>query len=412
MSIQDRISRRDFLRASAVSAAAASTVGLWAGATGEVLGANERINIGVIGVGGKGNWHVRRITEKSKLEPDNVKLTAVCDVFDKRAARAAGICEGESFKDWRALLERNDIDAVLVATPDHWHKNMTIAALEAGKDVYCEKPMTLYWEEAKEVVAAAERTKRIVQVGAQGCSGDQWWKAQEQIEAGKLGKLIWSQTGAYRNVKGGDWNYAIDPDARPGENLDWDMWLGPAPKAEWDPERYFRFRKFWDYSGGLATDLLYHSLSHMLVAVGPEFPRRVVASGGIHAHHDREVPDTFHVLVDYPGEHTMALHATQANEQGLREIIRGEEATMYFEEPGVVIRPEKPFAEGREKIEVKTQPRADHFQNFLDCVRSREKCHLDEVTGYKTQVAIALAVLAYREQKVKLFDPEKEEVIQ
>ena len=408
MSSTAKITRRSFIKRSAVGAAAATTAGLWAGATGEVLGANERINMAVIGTGGMGTGHVRQLTEMGQQEPDNVKLIAVCDVYEKRLMNAAKICGGEPYRDYRKLLENQDIDAVVIATPDHWHSRQTIQAMEAGKDVYCQKPMTLYWQEAKQVVAAVERTNKIVQVGAQGCSDDVWWKAQEQVQAGALGRLIWSQSGAYRNVKGGDWNYWIDPDAKPGVNLDWDMWLGPAPKVPWDPERYFRFRKFWDYSGGLATDLLYHSLSHMLIAVGPVFPRRVVASGGIYAHHDREVPDTFHVLIDYPNDHTMALHATQANEQGLREIIRGEEATMYFEGPGLVIRPERPFAEGREEIRVAREPRADHMHNFLDCVRSREKPHLDEMTGYMTEVAIALSVASYRQKKVKLFDPDKE----
>ncbi|MGQ9731896.1 MAG: Gfo/Idh/MocA family oxidoreductase [Candidatus Zipacnadales bacterium] len=411
MSKQSNVSRRSFVKASAAGAVATS-LGWWSGATGQVSGANNRINMAVIGTGGMGTGHVHELTRLGNEEPHNCKLIAVCDVYDNRANYAASVCGGEAYRNYRKLLERKDIDAVVVATPDHWHKTITIEAMEAGKDVYCQKPMTLYWEEAKEVVAAVKRTGRIVQVGAQGCSDDVWWKAQEQIKAGKLGKLIWSQSGAYRNVRGGDWNYAIDPNAKPGENLDWEMWLGPAPKVPWDPERYFRFRKFWDYSGGLATDLLYHSLSHMLIAVGPEFPKRVVASGGIYAHHDREVPDTFHVLIDYPSDHTIALHATQANEQGLPEIIRGEGATMYFEGPGLVIRPEAPFAEGRETIEIAREPRPDHMHNFLDCVRSRKKPHLDEMTGYKTQVAISLSVAAYREGKVKLFDPEKEEVIQ
>ncbi len=412
MSNDSSISRRDFLKTTSAVAAAAGTAGLWSGASGHSQGANERINVGCIGVGGRGGSLLRGLIEKSDLDPANVKVIATCDVYDKRMERSAAMCEGTPYRDYRKLLENSDLDAVVIATPDHWHKNITIDAMDAGFDVYCEKPMTLYWDEAKEVKAAVERTGKVLQVGAQGCSGDQWWKAQEQFKAGALGQLIWSQTGAYRNVKGGDWNYGIDADAKPGVNLDWDMWLGPAAKVDWDPERFFRFRKFWDYSGGLATDLLYHSLSHMLVALGPEFPSRVVASGGIYAHHDREVPDTFHVLIDYPTNHTMALHATQANEQGLREIIRGQEATMYFEGPGLVIRPEKPFAEGREEITVAAEKRPDHMQNWLDCIRSRERPTLDVDTGYKTQVAIALAVAAYREQKVKLFDPVKEEVIQ
>jgi predicted dehydrogenase len=373
-----------------------------------------------------------------------VRVVAVCDVWEKRLEAAKNRSGADGYRDYRKLLERKDVDAVVLATPDHWHAKISIEAMEAGKDVYCEKPMTLYWEQAKAVAETARRTGRIFQCGAQSASEDRWWKAQELIRRGVVGHLIWTHGGAFRNDPHGDWNWYIDPSANP-TNLDWDMWLGwrwgLAPKRPWEPERYFRFRKFWDYSGGLATDLLYHTLSHLAIALGPEFPHRVVATGGNYVftleNDNREVPDTFHMTIDYPSGHTVSLYATQVNQTGVPDLIRGQYATMYFEGPGIVIRPEPPFRyemaeraragefeglkvvyardnRGREyveRIEVGQEPRAEHMNNFLDCVQSRQSPHLNADIAYKVMVAIALGVLSYRERKVKLFDPRREMVI-
>ncbi|MBI3910631.1 MAG: Gfo/Idh/MocA family oxidoreductase [Armatimonadetes bacterium] len=437
-------SRRELLKQVAVGAAAVGLSGYGAPAAGRVLGANERINIGVIGVGGMGSGHLGRLADWARQPNPKVAVRAVCDVWDKRLEAAKARSGGEGYRDYRRLLERNDIDAVLIATPDHWHAKISIEAMEAGKGVYCEKPMTLYWHEAKKVAETAARTKQVFQCGAQGCNADRWRVAQRIIQQGGIGKVVWSQTGAFRNNPNGDWNWGIDPSANP-TNLDWDMWLGwrfgLASKRPWEPERYFRFRKFWDYSGGLATDLLYHALSHMLIALGPEFPTRVVATGGNYVfgleNDNREVPDSFFMTVDYPSQHTVVLPATQVNEDGLAELIRGQHATMHFEGPGIVVRVQRPFAgkmlvkassgvfEGAEivrndqgevaEIRIATDTNEDqgaHVANFLDCVRSREQPHLNAEIAYRCMVAIALGVASYREKKVKLFDPERQKVIQ
>lgn len=380
-------------------------------ATGRVLGANDRIRMAVIGCGGMGTGHVRQLTNMSKDAKLNIELVAVCDVYDDYTERAKKICGGKGYRYYRDMLEKEELDAVVVATPDHWHAQIALDAMDAGLDVYLQKPMTLYWEEAKMVRDKVRETKRVLQVGAQGCSDDAVWKAADVVKSGVLGTLVWSQCGAYRNVPGGDWNYGLRKNAVPGQNLDWNEWLGPAPKREYDIDRFSNFRKYWDYSGGLATDLLYHSLSHMLIIVGPQFPIRVVATGGIVAAFDREVPDNFHVLCDYPKDWTMAMHSTGANQQGLREMVRGEHATLYLEGPGVVVRPEPPYRDKVEYQEIGREPRDDHMRNFLKCMRTREKPHLDAETGYRTQVAISLSVLAYREQREVRFDPEKEEIV-
>ncbi len=428
MEKKNRMSRRDFLKSSAAGAVA---LGVSGGVLpGSALGANERVGMAVIGVGGMGGGHVSELMRKK----DRVKLLAVCDVWEKRREQHARRSGATPYADYRKVLGRKDIDAVVIATPDHWHASISIDAMEAGKDVYCQKPLTRYWREAKKVVQVVHRTERVLQCGAQGTSDGRLWRANQLIKEGAIGKVIWSQASYCRNDPGGDWNYYIDPSANPG-NLDWDTWLGPAPKRLWTPERFFRFRKYWDYSGGVATDLLYHRLAELTTALGREFPVEVMATGGNYVHKDREVPDTFHVLIKYPSDHTVFLVSTQENDDGLDKVVRGQHATLTFGGPGVIIKPQNPFrgrvtakvndgvisVPGQEtpsddkgevqEIRLPAMRVANHMDNFLDCIKSREKPHLDADSAYRVMVAIALSIDSYRERKVKIFDPVKEEVV-
>src|SRR6185437_16923407 len=208
-------------------------------------------------------------------------------------------------------------------------------------------------KEVKELVDTARETKRVIQVGSQTTSADQWWKAKKAIADGMIGKMIMSQGSYHRNSIEGEWNWPIDPDAGPngkGDNyIDWRAWLGPAPKRPWDPDRFFRFRKYWDYSGDIATDLFFHVVAPLNICWDkPQFPTRVVASGGIYAFHDREVPDTFHLLAEYPEGHSLVLSSSMANSQHIPGLIRGHEGTIImvehgkFEEPtpDILVRPE------------------------------------------------------------------------
>lgn len=402
-----KITRRDFLKQSALAAAAA---GMYSMAAPSALGANELLNIGVIGCGGRGTGLLQDVVSRSENPDANIKVIAVCDIYEPRKQRAQEICKGQLFHEYTELLALDDVDAVIIASPDHWHARMSIDAMNAGKDVYCEKPMTLYWEEAKEVARVQALTGRVMQVGAQSASEDRVWKANDVIRQGGLGKVLWSTGGYCRNSREGEWNWWIDPEASP-QNLDWKRFLGSAPERPFDPERFFRFRKYWDYSGGIATDLFYHTLAHMEVALTPELPKRVSAAGGIFAFHDREVPDTFHMLIDYPSDHTVLLTSSMANRQGVDDVIRGHEATLRFGGPGVIVEPEDEYKNERQRLEIAQEPRADHMTNWLECLRSRKQPHLDAQAAYKTMVAIALGVKSYREGKVIHFDPEKEEVI-
>ena len=394
------------------SAAAGIAAGLSLGApaSARVIGANDRISIGLIGCGQRASAHLRNNLPKMDDPKWNFRIAAVSDIYRPRLESAAAATGGKPFHDYRDLLAMKGLDAVLIATPDHWHAKMAIDAMNAGLDVYLEKPMTYTWQEARKVAAVCNKTKRIMQVGVQSTSDDTWWKARDLIKAGAIGKVLWSQSSYSRNSREGEWNYSLK-EASP-DVLDWQAFLGSAPKRPFDPARFFQWRKYWDYSGGIATDLFYHQLGHLQIALGPEFPTHVTSAGGIYVQKDgREVPDTLQMLIEYPSQHTICLHSSMASNIGVPEIVRGHEATMTFEAPGVVCRPQPQFVAERPEKKVALEPRSNHMLNWLECLRSRQKPHCDHETGYRVMVAIALGVAAYRKRKVMSFDPIKEELI-
>lgn len=405
------MNRRTFISRTAAAAAAVGMGALSLPRSAVAKGPNERLNLGVIGCGGMGTNHLGRLVEMSKDPANNLAVIGICDVYEPRKEYAAAISGAKAYHYHEDLLAVPDLDAVVIATPDHWHAKQSIDAMRAGKAVYCEKPMTYTWQEAKEVYRVQQETGAVFQCGVQSASDGLWWTANRLIREGAIGHLIWSQGGAYRNDPAGDWNWWMDPNCKPGVNLDWDRWLGSAPKVPFDPERYFRFRKFWDYSGGIATDLLYHSLGHLAIALGPEFPKRVVATGGNYIHREREVPDTFMVTIDYPSDHTVILPSTQENETGLPDLIRGQKAVMYFEGGHCVIRPEAPFRGVIEERREPAEPRDEHMINFLKCVRTGGDPSLNAERAYKVMVAIHLSVLSYRRGEVMFFDPRTEEEV-
>jgi len=425
--INSDFTRRDFLRA----AAGVGAVAIASQAAGRVLGANDRLRFAIIGVGGsncgRGTDHLRALMEKSKDAKSNVEVALVCDIYDKHLENAKRLGKCDGIREWEKVMERKDIDCVVIAVPDHWHAPMAIAALKSGKDVYLEKPMTLTIEEAREVYRTTVKEKRILQVGVQGTSNGNIWGAREAVQKGALGKVLWSTTSYSRNSNEGEWNYPIHPDASP-TNLLWDRFLGSATKRDYSGERFFRWRKYWDYSGGIATDLHYHRLAPLHIILGPEFPSRAVASGGIYVQKDgREVPDTYMATLEYPNGHYIVMSSSMANDVGLPMIIRGHEATMYFgsgediEFDGAAeVKPQSVFKNDFRKhhgtvdsIKIEAKPRTEHMQNFIDCVRSRrdEDLNCNARLGYQTMVGIKMGVDAYRKQKAILWDAEKEETI-
>ncbi|HSU31094.1 MAG TPA: Gfo/Idh/MocA family oxidoreductase, partial [Bryobacteraceae bacterium] len=264
-----------------------------------VIGANDRINIALIGCGGRGSSDAKTFTTYAQNNNNACQIVAVCDVYEKRKREQAALYHARGFSDYREVLALPDVDAVIVATPDHWHAKIALAAMDQGKDVYLEKPMCHTIKEVKQLVDTTRETGRVVQVGSQTTSADQWWKAKKAIADGMIGKMIMSQGSYHRNSIEGEWNWPIDPGAGPdgqGENyIDWKTWLGPAPSRPFDADRFFRFRKYWDYSGGIATDLFFHVVAPLNICWDkPQYPSKVMASGGKYIFKDdREVPDTF-----------------------------------------------------------------------------------------------------------------------
>ncbi len=417
-----KMERRDFVKTGVLAAGA--TVALRPNVHANILGANDRINVGVIGVGGRGTSVMKWAMEVGKTTQP-AQIVAVCDVYRKRVNNAKQISQAEmTTLDYRELLARKDIDAVVIATPDHWHAPMAIEAMRAGKDVYLEKPMTRTVEEAKKVYEATKATGRILQVGSQTTSSDQWWKARKAIADGMIGQLLMSQGSYHRNSIEGEWNWPIDknagPEAKGDDFIDWKMWLGSAPKRNFDADRFFRFRKYWDYSGGIATDLFYHVVAPLNICWGePQFPHKVMASGGVYVFKDgREVPDTFHLLAEFPKGHSLVLSSSMANGQHIPGLIRGHEGTIMMVPDGrfegrvsqITVTPEriarKAFAEkwGKEEIQLQAETRENHMENWLRCVKSREKPVLDALTAYKAMTTIGMAVQSYREGKVLYFN--------
>lgn len=434
----DSVNRRDFLK---TATAVGSSLGLAGSAfaarpakTGRTIGANDKINIGVIGCGNRGTYVASEFA-KAGAKEGNAQIIAVCDVYEKRKKKNQDIYKVEGYLDYRELLARNDVDAVIVATPDHWHAKIALAAMDQGKDVYLEKPMCHTIEEARELVNTVKETKRVLQVGSQTTSGDQWHKAKKAIADGMIGKMLMSQGSYHRNSVEGEWNYTIEPEAGPdgkGENyLDWKMWLGSATKRPYDADRFFRFRKYWDYSGGIATDLFFHVVAPMNICWGePQFPHKVMAGGGIYQFKDgREVPDTFYLAGDYPKEHSIVLSSSMANSQHIPGLIRGHEASLIMVEHGrfeghaefITIKPEKKVISadykakwGEDDIKILVDddnPMQKHVGNFLDCMRSRQKPTLDVETAAHAQVLISMGVQSYRQGRVLYFDEKNWKVL-
>ena len=396
-------SRREFLGAAALSA------------TSRLLGANDRINVGIIGVGGMGFGHVKMLKPRA-----DIRITAVSDIYTSRKQRAReflGLAEKDVHHDYKDLLARSDVDAVFVVTPDHWHYRMTMDSLDAGKDVYVQKPMAHRIEEAKSMAERVKKTGRVLQVGSQYASEPQYRRARELVAQGAIGKPLWAQGTYCRNSFHGEWNYRIDPEGTE-DAIDWKRFLGSAPKRPFSQDRYFRWRKYWDYSGGIATDLLYHRLVPFLVTLGPQFPVRVSANGGIYVHKDREVPDTISTTIEYPDFQVIMSSSMAADLPGdhLSPVIYGHEGTLEFRGKELVITPEPIYAKavGKQPQRIPTETRdlhMAHMENFFDCMRSRKPPNLDADFGYRAMVAIGLGVDAYRESRQLAFDPSTERVL-
>jgi predicted dehydrogenase len=434
------LSRRDFIKTTAATASGVVSATTFLGAekaalgrapaiNSRVIGANDRIHLGIIGVKGMGGGHLRNLVG-DQMKDDNAGVIAVCDVWEtaRRKAQATGqLADGAVYADYRRLLENRDIDAVVVATPDHWHGRMGLDALNAGKHLYIEKPMTRHLDEAFRIYDAAKRTKRLVQVGSHGCSDPKYHRARDLVAAGTLGTLLWAQGSYCRNNPKGEWNYTLEQEATE-QTVDWKTWLGPARKRPWSAERFFRWRKYWDYGTGVIGDLWPHRLHPLMLAMGlHEFPKSVTCMGGDLCGTDRtpgpdgrpsgeprEVADTTLMMVDFPCGAVVVLAGSTVNERGIEDVIRGSKANLTMGGGRLQVVPERPFVD---EIDARDETPPDagethvkHMRNFLESIRRNVPPNCNEELGIRVQTIVSMAELAYRKKKLVRFDERSREI--
>ncbi|MDA2930960.1 Gfo/Idh/MocA family oxidoreductase [Acidobacteria bacterium AH-259-O06] len=395
------LNRRDLLRT------AAGAVAMSAASYAQVPGANDRINLGVIGCGGRG-LRVMQIFQKNAA----IRVSGVCDIWGRRIEEARHKAPGSSgFADHRKLLEMNDLDVILIGTPDHWHAQIAIDAISAGKDVYIEKPLTLRIEEGPEIVKAARVNKRICQVGMQQRSGHHYLRAkQEYMGTGKLGKIMLTRTwwnGNRAHLRKAPAALATKP-----ADLDWARYLGPLKWRDYDPQQYYNFRAYLDFGGGLVTDLFAHWIDVIHMFIGEEIPRSAVAAGGIYQYKDgRTAPDTINVLLEYPGEWTATFEATLApGTRGSGVELIGTEGRLLIDRRHFEFQSAET---GASPVIVKAQGNLteDHVENFLKCVHTRRLPTGDVLIGHRSAQACHLGNLAYLQKRRLQFDPIREEIL-
>jgi predicted dehydrogenase len=414
--------RRNFIKKAATAAAAVATVNVFktpvygqntAPSTGRVIGANDRIVVGFIGVGPQGTLHVNKMVENA--DKNNVAFAAVCDLWEKRRAAAKAVIGKDDVKlydKYQDLLDRKDIDAVICATHDVWHAQVSIDVMETGKHVYCEKPMTRYLPEAWKVLETVKRTGKIYQVGTQGCSDAKWQKCAELVRAGKIGQLVLGQGSYMRNTPTGEWNYKIDPDLK-ADSIDWETWQGPNVKKRipFNPDHYFRWRKYYPFCAGLLGDLFPHRLNPHLLATGnPEFACRVVAIGTKAIHTDKNTPGTperdspecITVVSEFPSGYSLIMISSSVNEQGLEDVIRGNKATLHIgaSTPRVQLMPERPYSDELDPEDYQNllpvEDIGTHESNWLACIRENKQPHANIELAVRGQTVISLGEMSQR----------------
>jgi predicted dehydrogenase len=416
--------RREFIRKTAVGAAAG-----WAATTrfgpalGQVEGANDRIGVGFIGCGGRAGAHMGMVRQLRDPEKLSVELVAACDVYKPRLEgkmKQFGIPKG--YADHRELLADPDVDLVCIATPDHLHGFQALDAIRAGKDIYCEKPVT-HWtqfELTRELADAVAKSDRVFQLGTQAMSDAAWRQMKQLVKEGLIGQPIYGETGFFRT---GDWGErgmpVDDANAKPGPDLNWEAFLGSdRPKREFSADRFFRWRLFEDYAGGPSTDLYPHCLTQVLDILGVGFPDEVVGMGSIarYDHELREVPDTFSLLARYPEKVTVSVIGTQGNDYqatvprgaGQRcPVIRGWEGSLTIDKnTHIAFTPVGGSKKEHQRIPIERgENNVEHWKNLLACCRSRSKATWSPMDlAFRTQAVLQMAMLGWRAGKTARFD--------
>ncbi len=442
------LNRRGF-----VKAAGAATTGMLLGPRMYALGveqaeaakpvsANDHIQIALIGAGGQGQGDT-----KTAVRVPGVKLVAVADCYDGRLAHSKELWGNDVFttRDYNEILARKDIDAVIIGTPDHWHKQASVDAMKAGKDVYCEKPMIHLYSDGPEMIETARKTNQIIQIGSQRVSSVIYAKAKELLASGAIGQLNMVTARWDRNSSIGAWNYTVPPDASP-ETCDWLRFEGTAPKMPFNAEHFFQWRKWKAYGSGVAGDLFVHLFSGTNFITGSHGPTRGMATGGLRFWKDgRDVPDVMLGLFDYPEGFNLSLHVNfvDGGEESEGLLFTGSEGTMDInnssvsvnrvpleKEPGLMIdtftdamqkqiladykqkypriNPEGAPPIGYEKFVAPAGylDSYDHFKNFFDSVRSRKPVVEDAVFGFRAAGAALLSNLSIERGAVVGWDPD------
>ncbi len=409
---------------------------LAAGSYRRILGANDRVQVGFIGYGLIGAQHVFDFKNQK-----DVDLAALCEVYQPRLEQgvAATGQAAKPYSDFRKMLDNKDLQAVVVSTPDHWHALLTIMSCAAGKDVYVEKPLTLFVKEGRWMVNAARKYKRVVQCGTQQRSGKHYQHALELLRSGFIGQVVSARMGSYRNVMPG---FGDPPDSAAPKDFNYDMWLGPAPARPYNPHRgLYHFRWFWDYSGGQMTNLGAHEIDIVQWFLNVNGPTAVVSSGGRFALKDNgETPDVQDALFEYPGFTTSySMREVSAGRRaGAGLEFFGTKGSLTISRSGFEVFPDMKSnpanaipvfkghpAGGPVREDVKPEPwikavkeagSADeqfnlHVRNFVDCIKSRQRPIADIEGGHRTTTSCHLSNLSLRLGRKLRWDVEKEEIV-
>ncbi len=403
--------RRQFLKLAAASGAAAVFAPQSSVLAQGTSSPNERIGVGFIGTGGRSRAHqdiVLKFKEQGVAEP-----VAVCDIYRPRMEEASQHCGGvKMYDEHEALLADPNVDVVCIASPDRHHAPQTIDALRAGKDVYCEKPLT-HWaqfDQAKQIAAVAAEKERLVQVGTQHMADENYPEIIRLIRDGIIGKPVHVECSYFRT---GDWGERMpipDPNAKPGPDLNWERFLGDAPPVDFSVSRFFQWRMFWDYAGGPATDLLVHTFTPIFCILELGYPERVFGGGGTFQF-DREVPDQCNIIADYPDGPSVVMTNSLSNHVPADTMIRGTDGLITWamlqggKEYGVRI---VPFGKGKKEIKIPWKGQGDTSKLWLDlleCVKTRQqpKCNIE--MAVRVQAPLSMGIISHRENKVVKFDP-------
>lgn len=422
-------SRRQFLKTSGAVAATATSLGLSAKNAKAAAGSNDRIRIGFIGPGGRGfGAHVKKLCALYK-DGRKIDLVGVAEVYEDQRDKVADYIKDKTgtdpgrYVDYGEMIEKENLDAVCIGTPDHWHHNQTVDSLKAGLHVYCEKPMTKTVEEAFNVEKIWKETGKVMQVGVQSTSLPVWDQVRGLMQEGKLGKVLGFQTEYFRNSDMGQWRYYKLEKSMTPKSIDWDRWLGKkenlAPDMPFDREVYRQWRRFWPFGSGMFTDLFVHRTTAMLKATGLRLPRRVVGAGGLYLEYDgRSVPDVATVVADFDEGVQGLVTATMCNQESrINQLIRGHFGTFKFGNGEgfdgfdfVAERPQVTHVRGYKDERISTDKVADttksHFANWIDAIEADDPmaCNNPPDLGAAAIAVVILGAQSYRKGEVYFID--------